>query len=460
MFVSGMMTTQQMKLFKLCVVTIAAVNLKHTQQTVISRADDENVTLSFSFVTSPNSSMHSSENESSINTTFVPDRSTAAGNSSVKFVCGNHSDITTTSSETSQSNCSVWIGSNISDTQTGIGEKRVEDYTEYKVYMFMLNYFVYITSVPGFITNPLCVITSLSVKPFFTSELFMLTLGITDFINVVFRLMVRQMDHYNVNQSLFVCKTTVYISNLCLVYSNVILVVWTIERFIAVAFPMKLASWCTMRNTSMALVILLLVIIGFNTGYLSEVEKSSHFDGEKTVYYCVYSDQYYKYFAHIESVYYIYIPILIICGCNCVILMKVRAMNKARIQMAGNQDVVDKRTKEQRQMTIILVTISACFVTLHIPMILCVMFGYLFDPLDLYYYNKHHYAQFAMFQFIGYSITEFQNSINFFLYCLTGTKFRSSFINMILCCRTKPKTINSVMTHTTDIKSMSENTSD
>lgn len=58
---------------------------------------------------------------------------------------------------------------------------RISDYlksSEYMVYVFLEKYFMYITSFPGLITNPLSIYVSLKMRPFTTSELHMFALGV------------------------------------------------------------------------------------------------------------------------------------------------------------------------------------------------------------------------------------------------------------------------------------------
>ncbi|KAL4232782.1 hypothetical protein ACF0H5_007469 [Mactra antiquata] len=406
-------------------------------------------------MTSDHTTEYSSTAEAFVSNVTSSQEATTETPSEFILDCDNSTGSNMLYNETIRINCT---GSDVNATtiQPEVHYVRLEDFTEYQVYLFVNNYFVYFTTLPGFITNPLCIIVSLHVKPFRTSELYMLTLGITDWVHVIARFTLRQLTYFNVEQTNFVCKLIMFVANFSLVYSNFVVMAWTIERFIAVIVPLKLSSWCTMRNTSALLIVLCIIDVALSTTYIFETKKGAYTDGVEEIHFCYYSQFYFDYWAHIESVYYIYIPMLVVCSCNLVILLRVRAMTKARIQMAGNQDIVDKRTKEQRQMTILLVTVSAGFVILHIPMVLVVIFGYLYNYIELFYTNKLHYVQFIMLVTIGYSITEFQNSINFFLYCITGTKFRNAFLRIICCCRAKPQMVVSSMTHTTGMKSMSE----
>lgn len=62
--------------------------------------------------------------------------------------------------------------------------------SEYRMYRFFAHYFVYITSVPGLITNPLTIYLSLTIQPQTSSEVYMLILGMTDLLNFFIRLLI------------------------------------------------------------------------------------------------------------------------------------------------------------------------------------------------------------------------------------------------------------------------------
>lgn len=52
-------------------------------------------------------------------------------------------------------------------------------FLEYRVYSFFVNYCVYITSVPGLLTNPLTIYLALKIQPQSTSELYMKFLAVS-----------------------------------------------------------------------------------------------------------------------------------------------------------------------------------------------------------------------------------------------------------------------------------------
>jgi len=97
-------------------------------------------------------------------------------------------------------------------------------------------------------------------------------------------------------------------------------------------------------------------------------------------------------------------------------------MSRKRIQLAKDSDTAKRRAKEQAGLTRMLIDISAMFVILHIPALLALIHSTLTPNLT---------------KTLCAHITEYQNSLNFFLYSFSGSKFRTTMLNM--CCRRRNK---------------------
>lgn len=95
---------------------------------------------------------------------------------------------------------------------------------EYKVYMFFVKYFLYITSILGLITNPLSVFIAAKITPKGTSELHMIVLGVTDFIVVSLRIALYSMNIVKFLWTDAACKAMLYTLNVSYVYSNLVVV--------------------------------------------------------------------------------------------------------------------------------------------------------------------------------------------------------------------------------------------
>jgi hypothetical protein len=114
-------------------------------------------------------------------------------------------------------------------------------------------------------------------------------------------------------------------------------------------------------------------------------------------------------------------------------------MTKARIQMSSNQETIDKKASENKRMSVLLLAIAGCFLVLHTPYAAVLVFHYFYpDPTIFISEDPHFFAKFIFYSTSGYLITEFQNSVNLFLYCISGSKFRAMFLRVV--CKSFMKT--------------------
>lgn len=310
---------------------------------------------------------------------------------------------------------------NTSLPSTKSTQTNLQQLPEYRVYVFITKYFILFTSIPGIFTNPLIIYVSLKIRPYTTVELHMLFLGITDLLVITFRLLIYSIQIFKIPLTDQLCRSLLFIANVVYVFSNWILVCWTIERFIAVVFPIKLNVWCTVPVMKRVLV-LCLILCGIP--FISQIFVS--YSSLLTPYICIYHPTYYKIYAHIESVVYMYAPMTIIIVCNAIIIFRVKRAFKQRSEFTCNGHIIEKRSKEQQQMTRVLVTVSLVFVLLHSTQILAKICQAINPDVRLIkQYSIRNYVRFYLLITVGYMLTDFQNSVNFFLYCAFGSKVRT-----------------------------------
>lgn len=303
-------------------------------------------------------------------------------------------------------------------------------YPETKALYFFNYYFMLITSIPGMITNPLTIFL-VAKLPKGTTELHVLVLGITDFVVVSLRLVIISLIRYSFRWTDASCKIFYYVVNVAYTFSNYILVSWTIERFIAVVFPFKLYTWRTLGKIKLVLLFFCVMCLGLGIPQITERSASP-----KGV--CTYSKFYYETYANIETFVYMYIPIILIFGCNIMIVYKLNQRKKPGTVSSTDLEVVKRRPKEQKHVTITLVVVATAFFLLHLPQIIAKIWQAMYpNPTEILMYDTSSFLRFHLFMLIGYQITDFQNSINFFLYCASGSKFRAVLVKTFCGSRLK-----------------------
>jgi hypothetical protein len=315
------------------------------------------------------------------------------------------------------------------------GEMSWQEYPEGKIFVAIQAVDYHITNIPGMITNPLCILVAFYSKSLQTSELYIAMLGVSDFCVVVVRYSIRSLESNYAKRHDWDCKFLHVTGSLFLVFSNLIVLVWTIERLIAVMFPLKLSSWCSLKNTKIALCVTFCVSVGITMPYITISVVVTYSDGV-ILYFCQYSKFSFEVWSHVESVVYVYIPMLVICTSNCIIGWKLKQISAVRQQMSSSEETIKKRENEQRKMTIVLMTISISFCVLHIPYILVLVWFYLYpDVYEIYYNDQRDFAKYILYTRLGMLIAEFHNSLNFFLYCISGSKFRKMFMSIFCKCK-------------------------
>lgn len=296
---------------------------------------------------------------------------------------------------------------------------------EYCIYKFLATYFVYITSIPGLVTNPLTIYLSLKLHPQTTSELYMFLLGITDFLNVAMRIIVLGMGNLiNIFQTDWSCRVLYFTINTSYIFSNWIVVCWTIERLIAVVFPLQLNVWCTSRKMKTALLVLFLMSCGVSFPHIIYTFLNYTIGGKG---YCEVTEMYYEFYSSLENIFYMYLPITIILTGNVTIIYKIHTVAKTRAIMGSD-------FKREKQITTLLITVAFSFVFLHLPQLVAKIFERIYpDTSVLLAEDARAYVRFYILIVAGYQVTDFQNSVNFFLYCAFGSKVRALLFDKILC---------------------------
>ena len=192
----------------------------------------------------------------------------------------------------------------------------------------------------------------------------------------------------------------------------------TFDRWFSIVYPHKASSFNTLKRAKITLAIILLFSIVFNLpqiyvgSYLGRkcVPFGAHFDELRVKIY---------YWAH--TVVGNMGPFLALLSMNSVIIYKVR--NRAR-----NLNMESDKKSENAQMTFLLLSVSFVFLLLTTP-------SQVFYLIQMYMDFTQSPKDFATF-WILFNIAKhchFSNSgVNFFLYVLSGSKFRNDLIALFV----------------------------
>ena len=284
-----------------------------------------------------------------------------------------------------------------------------------------------IMAPPGLLGNAIIIIVTLRMKPFNSASLFMLSLAIVDLFLICSRIPFRTVP----KTSAVICRTLWYLYNALPMYSNYILLFWTVERFIAVQFPLRVTEWCTLKRTAISILLAGVFSFSVNIAWPLSITVISREAG------CaLYDDKLefiYKYWYKVDTSLLIFIPMIIIFLCNVKIIHCLSESTKRHQKMTSNEESRQKREKEQRNTTITLLSVSFAFLILHMPIAV-----YNCQALSkTVITDQEEIATWEFINFFGLTMAELQNSVNFYLYFLTGRRYRQIMSKLFLPCRIK-----------------------
>ena len=303
--------------------------------------------------------------------------------------------------------------------------KGVKEYSIYIAAVWLFNNSWKVVAPPGLLGNLVIIIVSLKINPFNSTTLFMISLAVVDLVLICLRIAMKaiQLD------STALCQSMWYLYNALPLFSNYILLFWTIERLIAVQVPLRVLEICTLTRTAIIIVAVgifsFLVNIAWPVSivkYPSGIGCTITRDKRKFIY-----EVWYK----VDTSFVIFIPMIVIFLCNIIIIHGLQQSTKRHQKMTINEESRHKREKEQRNTTITLLSVSFAFLILHTPLAvyncMAMAANQLRDPevRATWYFINH----------LGLTVVEVQNSINFYLYFLTGRRYRKVTFNFFAPCR-------------------------
>jgi hypothetical protein len=241
---------------------------------------------------------------------------------------------------------------------------------------------------------------------------------------------VNQMFDLNVRHITAVsCPLHIFLTYFFLHFASWNVALLTVERWISVSFPLKARVICTQRWTTIVLILLFIFLFGRNSHmlyfYTLDAEKLNCSFRNET-----YENFWTKAWFWIDILAYSCLPFLVIGFCNCSILHQVikGQIRRKKLQNPGGNK--DSRSAQLTSMTYMLTTVSVMFILLTLPS------GTYFIVVAPRIATT--WKQVVQYQLI-YCTTNlfgyFNNTINFLLYCVSGTQFRREVYRMFQCLK-------------------------
>ena len=318
--------------------------------------------------------------------------------------------------------------STISNQSTGAN---IKPYYEYDIFLagvwcFQNGWKIIVP--PGLFGNVIIILATLKMKPFNSTRLFMISLGVVDLSLNCLRIPFKVVRL----ESTIACQVMWYLYNALPIHSNYILLFWTLERVIAVQFPLRASEWCTVKRSAVIVIATGIFSFGISVGWPISIVSTTggigctlHRDMIEFVY---------NVWNKVDSSFFVFIPMIVIFLSNILIITRLQQSTKRHQQMTSSEESRKKREKEQRNTTISLITVCFAFLILHMPLAV-------YNISSISRAERSSQEEVAIWDFVnffGLTMMELQNSVNFYLYFLSGKRYRQVTFSILFPCRRGP----------------------
>lgn len=216
------------------------------------------------------------------------------------------------------------------------------------------------------------------------------------------------------------CEFIMYITYVCRSLSSWYILLFTVERFISVKFPLKKSAIVTRKRVLLALAITTVLVSVAESYYL--VFFKYHGIG------CGVSKKYTGIFKKIKFVFReilgFIVPSLLTAALNGIIINTLRTWAKQQSSLKGPES--KGKEKDNSALTFMLIAVSTFSIVVYCPRSISQMY---FDAHGSLTYKENIVDKFLE------CFAILNHSCNFFLYCLSGKTFREDFLWIISCRR-------------------------
>ncbi|XP_064598654.1 G-protein coupled receptor daf-37-like [Liolophura sinensis] len=355
---------------------------------------------------------------------------------------------------------------NMSEEISNVTETPVSNVSGPKFPMYLLNqYGIYVAgmnlmNLQGFLccaiglpSNLASFVTLMKMKPM-TSSIFLLTvLAVVDFTVLfyqqLFSILILNFEYRVLEIG---CKFYFYIGTILVQYSIRLMVALTVERFIAVWFPLKVANLCTVRRAKITVSCMLLGLALFNIPYCMASSERQQLTGW---WICGIHEDFEAFlvtWSWVDSAVYLFLPWPTLLFCNVMIIVGLRSSARKKERMTNSTNQTAESKRQQQSVTVMLIVASVtCFVLLTPNAIFFIYQRYWEFQSDAY-----QYASYVFVNSFIYFLSNFNHAINFFLYVVSGRRFRRVFIALITC-RSTEEGVRGKTSGVTAVSSVSSN---
>lgn len=251
------------------------------------------------------------------------------------------------------------------------------------------------------------------------------------------------------HSSNLLCKTVTFLGYVSSVTSVWLIIAVTIERFIAVKFPLRAPRMCNVTRARIVIITVVSAICILNSHIFWTVELRYISHNGTVSSEC---DASYDHIVLVKAVWpwvdaavYSFVPFVIITILNILIVRQVLYARERRTKMQNMELTANflrpnksqkRQNESSKKLTCMLLAVSFTFLLTTLPMnMLQIVTVFVGSEDDSNTYMKR-FAQLTLARTVVELLMYVNHSVNFFLYCATGRKFRRQVKDMVcLCCQ-------------------------
>lgn len=315
------------------------------------------------------------------------------------------------------------------------------DYKEYRINKCLLLYMPPIILVIGIFGNIFAFIILRQSMSRISTYFYLAILALADLIVLIFgllRLWVKELTDVDLrDQSEWTCKVIITVLYTCSIFSVWLIVAVTVERYIAVCHPLQASILCSVQRAKAVTIVIFVVLLAIHSHFLWTVGLSYTVFNTSSVATCEGLPQFsvlvHTVWPWVDSVLYSLLPSLILFILNCLIIRQVYVARKCRSQLqhckSGRNIYLSKSlpTEGSIKLSLMLLTVSFAFMITTLPK----NASLIVETSSSEEYTYRQIANSALSQTVTTLLMYLNHSINFFLYCATGKKFRKTMERLV-----------------------------
>ena len=248
------------------------------------------------------------------------------------------------------------------------------------------------------------------------------------------------------------CRVSPFITFTCFLCSTLLILSMTFDRFYSIIMPHKAASFNTVKRTKITVICIVIFSILYNLPHLF---LSTTINWDCIPYAAAMGQPYGEFYYMATLLVQFAFPFVLILIMNSVIIHKIRnrftlTEGPSRDRSAKDLNQVETKSSEKQVFSILLL-VTFSFLILTTPWYLFFLFIMFVD----FSKTPRLLAEYYLFYNIGQKMQFTNHGINFFLYVISGKKFRTDLRSVFRCSNQLNENRESVVTtvgRLTDIK--------